>query len=483
MHAHAHRALGRPKLVDGKALEAWNEAHPSWTISSLDTETGRERDDFGDPAHSKLGEALLAESTLCRARMQPRDLWLNAMAIDFDTSWAAFKAEHELMDFQDLIERALFDVDQAPGNPSVIYSDESQDASRSELELMQKWGRAAGALVCVGDGDQSIYAWRGADPERFLAMATGEHRRVLEQSYRVPRAVHSHAVEWIEHLGRLGREPVKYLPRDADGAVERKAFRYMLPEDLIADMLPYLEAHIEGSDRPSVMVLGSCWFVVAPIVAALKRKGIPFYNPFRVDDGRLNPLRAARRLLDYLQPDEATYGEERGPWTWKQLWSWIEIVEAKGNLVRGTKKAVEGLAKAEATANIPIGGGCASAIEAAKACFVDGKWTWDDGALEPLRRVLSTKGSKLLEYSMRVAELKGRPALRKEPGLMVGTVHSAKGGEASRVYVLPDISPVAARSWQTAEGEKAIRRLFYVAFTRAYDSLVLCEQSARDAAW
>ena len=69
-------------------------------------------------------------------------------------------------------------------------------------------------------------------------------------------------------------------------------------------------------------------------------------------------------------------------------------------------------------------------------------------------------------------------AIQRQPEIIVGTIHSVKGGEADVVYLLPDLSVAAVR--QAEEGdEDSITRTFYVGMTRAKERLVLCGQSQK----
>lgn len=70
--------------------------------------------------------------------------------------------------------------------------------------------------------------------------------------------------------------------------------------------------------------------------------------------------------------------------------------------------------------------------------------------------------------------------LSETPKVVVGTIHSVKGGEADVVYLLPDLSQAGMAQWVGADIESAaIRRLFYVGMTRARESLVLCNPASR----
>ena len=68
-----------------------------------------------------------------------------------------------------------------------LLVDEYQDTNGSQYRLVQQLVGVRGALTVVGDDDQSIYAWRGAQPEN-LALLPRDFPRLkvikLEQNYR-----------------------------------------------------------------------------------------------------------------------------------------------------------------------------------------------------------------------------------------------------------------------------------------------------------
>ena len=88
--------------------------------------------------------------------------------------------------------------------------------------------------------------------------------------------------------------------------------------------------------------------------------------------------------------------------------------------------------------------------------------------------------SKALEYPAKVLEKSGADALREAPRVIVGTVHSVKGGEADAVYVAPDVSYAGFVNASTSrEAQDAAVRLKYVAYTRAKESLILLDPYSR----
>jgi ATP-dependent DNA helicase Rep len=98
------------------------------------------------------------------------------------------------VDFDDLIRLPLQllegDADLAAGWRERIRHllvDECQDTNAAQYRLLKQLAGARGNLTCVGDDDQSIYAWRGAQPENLDELARDyPNLKVikLEQNYR-----------------------------------------------------------------------------------------------------------------------------------------------------------------------------------------------------------------------------------------------------------------------------------------------------------
>ncbi len=66
-----------------------------------------------------------------------------------------------------------------PAPYDVVFVDETQDMSRAQLVLAQNALREGGRLVLVGDANQAIYGWRGADVGSMERMATELEATVL----------------------------------------------------------------------------------------------------------------------------------------------------------------------------------------------------------------------------------------------------------------------------------------------------------------
>ncbi len=77
-----------------------------------------------------------------------------------------------------------------------------------------------------------------------------------------------------------------------------------------------------------------------------------------------------------------------------------------------------------------------------------------------------------MEYALKVYHKRGPQGLQAVPKIIVGTIHSCKGGEADIVNLFPDISFAAWRQqMEDPEMEDALYRMFYVGMTRARERL------------
>ena len=121
------------------------------------------------------------------------------------------------LDFDDLIMRLAIGYAKHPDllnryqeRFQYILVDEYQDTNRAQYEWINRLARKYRNLCVVGDDDQSIYAWRGADIRNILEFEKDypEARVIrLEQNYRSTRLILKAGNEVIRNnKGRKGKE-------------------------------------------------------------------------------------------------------------------------------------------------------------------------------------------------------------------------------------------------------------------------------------
>ena len=229
------------------------------------------------------------------------------------------------------------------------------------------------------------------------------------------------------------------------------------------------------------MFLASCSYMLRPLVAVLRKHGIPFHNPYRRSNGFWNPLRLGNRgstparILALLigHPD---YGPEHRPWTHGDLASWAELLKAQGVLRHGQKSKLKAGDMATAVTMEHLAGMFESdALDQMMGA-------WDAGYRDLLnwwRSRLTEEARKRAEFPTEVAARRGPKALFEPPQVVVGTIHSVKGGQADVVYLFPDLSQAGdAHYAHGGASQDSVIRQFYVGATRARERLYVCGRAS-----
>jgi hypothetical protein len=178
-------------------------------------------------------------------------------------------------------------------------------------------------LVLAGDDDQTIYSWAGASPEGMLLPdIPDDHKCFLTQSQRVPQMIHALAEQLIRRVSH--RHENIYGPRAAAGAVQRLSQGYKSPEYLI---LKTLERNLAQGKR--IMFLGSCSYMLHPILRILRKEAIRYHNPYRKSNGFWNPLRtnsrkSAASRIQALLVAHPGFGPGYHMWRGRELSLWTE---------------------------------------------------------------------------------------------------------------------------------------------------------------
>lgn len=479
LHSHALHALGNPKLCVGpKQISQWNKESKMdhWLGGGL----SRDEDGFELGVGKYRGDELNAEYTLNRCRLLPRAEWREDV-LEFAKAYESWKYKNDFMDYTDLILKAHDQQVSPPGNPSTILVDECQDHDRAELRLLRRWATQVNKLIIVGDVDQNLYEWRGADPNGFYESKIPDgHTKILEQSYRVPKMVHSQAMEMIQRCEN--RKDVNYLPRDEVGEVDHACYSMRShPFEVTRHIDELLQEPDVKPGMPKVMCLFACAYMANPLISALRSEGIPFWNPYCKDRGNFNPLHPSKgmstvdRILNFLKPSTECYGDKAKFWTWAEFHSWVELCSAEGWLRHGQKAEIKRRAAATPTHIMSLED--LDSVLASTEILND----LADVKMEWLGRFILDQKLGVYQFAVDIASRRGYNSLLTNPRVVVGTVHSVKGGEAENVILCPDLSSSGWDVFGTTALRDATHRLFYVGLTRAYRRLVLTAPSSPQA--
>lgn len=432
------------------------------------------------------------------------------------------------VDFGDLLLKALHlcERDQEVGGKLAekfdhVLVDEFQDTNQVQYRLVKHLSSVQHNLCVVGDDDQSIYRWRGADLRNILDFERdhpGTHVVKLEQNYRSTQmildAANSVIARNIQRKQKrlfteiAGGEPILYLTaederREADFIV--RAIRKLEqdegrnPEDFAVFYRTHaqsrvLEEAMLAVDLPYTVVGGTRFYdraEVKDLLAYLRLIANPsdevslervVNRPTRgigdttyekvVERARAQNIPVWESMRAIAHPSDATLGA--GPR--KKLAAFVDLIED----LRGFVGALGGLAEAvlERTGYL-------------ERLAADSTHESQDrienlmelvGSIKDFERVEGEQQGQaptLTDYLERVSLV--APADERGKGVMLMTVHAAKGLEFPVVFVtgLEDGVFPSLRDGEDEDTLEEERRLAYVAITRARERLFLTNARER----
>lgn len=134
--------------------------------------------------------------------------------------------KNHALDFDDLIMETIHLFKRVPEvlnyyqrRFQYIHVDEYQDTNHAQYYLVKQLASRYQNLCVVGDSDQSIYRWRGANIENILSFEKdypAARTIFLEQNYRSTKSILEAANHVINH--NKGRKPKKLWTENEDGS-------------------------------------------------------------------------------------------------------------------------------------------------------------------------------------------------------------------------------------------------------------------------
>ncbi|MFB9280183.1 ATP-dependent helicase [Cohnella cellulosilytica] len=426
-----------------------------------------------------------------------------------------------LIDFDDMLTEADAALSAEPALLAKYQSrfdyamtDESQDTSLVQHEIVEKLVRKHGNLWVVADDDQSIYNWRAAEPEYLLGFKEKHPQAVvmlLEQNYRSTSTIVDVANRFIKrNRERYDKNMFTGNPSgDPIAITVLPDYRYQAKyaiEKIVDEGEPGDAAILYRNNSSSILLMN-----------ALERAGIPFYmkdgdarffSHWVVEDV-LNFMRLTYndRRADILEKIHLKFGgyisrkqmeqllelkEDPDDSVFDRLVKHIPLRDYQGKALAACQQAFRGMQGAPPLAAIRIIRGRLGYDKAIdKSCERMGyrKETLLGilSALEEIAEPLET----MEQFAARLKFLEGRMrqsrGAKQDGAVTLSTLHSAKGLEFSRVYIVDLIEGVLpsaddVRKWEKGDAgdmEEAAR-LFYVGMTRAKRRLELLSYASKE---
>ncbi len=425
---------------------------------------------------------------------------------------------YNALDFDDIIIKTLELFDK---NPDIrkkysdrfkyVFVDEYQDTNKSQYELMQTFGKTYGNVCVVGDADQSIYGWRGADISNILNFEKdfpGAKVIKLEENYRSTQKILNVANQVIENNeGRKEKSlwtskgegsdiPFLYLPGDREESLQ------------VVQWIEHM--HYEGYHFSDMAILYRTNAQSRGFEEMLLREGVPykvigglkFYDRMEIKDTIaylktiINPNDniSVKRIInkpkrgigqatvDKLENFANNYGISIYDFLFEEELKSIgtrslKKLEEFRNMITDMKSNIEKFKVSEFVEYVLERSGYLKELEKSNlredqtrieniGSFINAIVDYEENTEEP----------SLEDYLASVSLLSDVDKTEEnEAGVSLMTIHAAKGLEYKVVFVtgLEDGLFPSGRSIDEREGLEEERRLCYVAVTRAEERLFL----------
>lgn len=299
-------------------------------------------------------------------------------------------------DFTDMLYRPICDSLKLPVF-DFVFVDEAQDLSKVQQEIVRRLRRKGGRMIAVGDPQQAIYGFAGADAQSYsnlIKMFLNTKELPLSVNYRCAKRI-------VEEAQKINSQILPYA-NNIDGEVRNGLVKEIGGEDFVLcrNVKPLVQMNMY-----------------------LLHKGVKSY--IKGQDIGIGLIKLIEKFdKNLIERTLTTYSED--------------ILK---EMVKLKKKGVRNPAKTE------------------KIDLMNQKME--------ILNILSYQLMTTLQLKNRIKTI----FMDNGTGVMLSTIHKAKGTENKRVFLLlPDLIPsqYATSEWQMEQESN----LLYVAITRAKQSLI-----------
>ena len=392
-----------------------------------------------------------------------------------------------------------------------IMIDEFQDIDQLQYELMEVLCGYHKNLFIVGDPDQTIYTWRGANVKYLLDFDkafSGTKTIMMMQNYRSTPQILAAANALIDkNQHRIKKD---MIPTLSDGAQVVCHFAQTQEAEAAWMAGEMQRLHEEGMAYRDMTVLYRAHYVTRAVEEVLLREkipytiysGVPFFGRMEIKDAlsylrmivyqddlsfrriaNVSKRNLGKRRMAFLQE----YAEQHGCSLYRALQDNIEDALFKGTRARQFVTLIQSFA--EDSEGRPVSEVLSAILNASgyeAMLRTEGSQERLDNLAELKQSVYlyeTTCGEEctLEHYLSHVALLTNGDTAKQGDKVKLMTVHAAKGLEFPCVFLCgmnEGIFP--SRKVRTLPGMEEERRLAFVALTRAEQRLYLSEADGRN---
>jgi DNA helicase II / ATP-dependent DNA helicase PcrA len=476
---------------------------------------------FDEKEFMQYRAALSRISHAKNVKQAPSDLYKQAINKETE-ALAAIYEEYEkalrnanALDFDDLLLEAVRllrhdDATREAWNRRLGYVmiDEYQDTNRSQYELMRLLTEQSGNVCVVGDEDQSIYSWRGADLRNILDFERDFPNAKtirLEQNYRSTQTILAAAGAVVENnRARKGKK----LWTEAGAGAKVGLYSGYDAENEALFIADTIEKHLKSNPDDHVAVLYRTNFQSRQIEEALRRYGrkynivggFSFYQRAEIKDmvaylkltsstadsvSLMRIINTPARGIGRTTVEQIEkYARERGI----SLWNAVEgIISGDGLSTRSQSSLVTFRNLIQEIAVVALSRPLPDLIKfilertGYRGMLESDKTPEAETRLENLNELINAaaeaqeRGETLGDFLDHVALVSDADDVDERSPITLMTMHNAKGLEFPVVFISGMENGLFphSRSVNSEESLEEERRLCYVGMTRARKRLIL----------
>lgn len=296
-------------------------------------------------------------------------------------------------------------------NVRVAVIDEAQDLTAAQWSVVRKAFSKAERIYIMGDDDQAIYKWSGADVDAFLKLSIAP--KILSHSHRLCQPIHTLANNVASRISK--RYAKNYTCADHSGFINH----YNEPESI--DLIQY---------PGKWFLLGRNRYTVEKLEGYVRNYGI---NYTMHDRPAILPSDV-----------EIIY-----------LWEKLRNGKIRGLRAPQVRALMKGLDR-----TVPL-------LRELKEYAYEDLDIPPEWRQMPWHQALQGIAPERIEFYLEC--LRRGEDIRKPPRIHLKTIHGVKGAEADHVMLLTDVSQKTSHAFALAPDNE--HRVFYVGITRAKTGL------------
>ena len=342
-----------------------------------------------------------------------------------DKAYTDYKKAKNKLDFVDMIE--MFTAQGTSPKFDLLIIDEAQDLAPLQWRMVKEvLVPNSTEVYYAGDDDQAIYAWMGVDVWKFLNAC--DNKIILNKSYRVPSVVHEFSQNLIKKV--TTRQIKEWQPSKKGGTITWH--RDILDIDLTSG---------------EWLILARTNYITNKVCTRLKEEGYLYWREgagWSISPNVLNGIEVWLKLCKNQSLSTA------------DLKNFVKLLNPDIITRSGRKNLT--LLDPEQTYSLQ---------DILERCDLKASHE------TPWQKVLKVSEQETA-YIISVRR-RGERILTASPRIRISTIHKAKGGEADNVALLLDSTKACIESLD----QDSEIRTFYVAVTRAKQSLHLVESTSK----